>query len=260
MSFITSTETSEFIATHDSKKLHVVINRVPAPKGLILLSHGLTGRPKEFVHVMARRAFNLAGFDVGRLEYYGRTPGARELHECTLAVHGQDLAATVQHYRGQYTNLFVAGHSYGGLTMPHAYAVDDGRSFNPDAVSFWDSTFVPTWVSFPDSYRYWPESDTYSYINGQNPRMGRAMYEEAVKYAENPHVELFNRFTIPSQVVLAMANEKLGRERARVFECLGGPKELVKIEGADHEFTTLDTAEQLIEHTLRWFNSYLGPA
>jgi esterase/lipase len=239
----------------DGKKLYVVFNKhvTFGCRGLIILSHGLTGRFREHIHVVAQKAFNAAGYDVARIKYYDGADDARSLVECTAKIHGADLATAVKHFRPQYDQLFVAGHSYGGFTMPHAFAIDGGETFNPNAVSFWDATFTPAWYK---NAEHWPESDTFSYRNGQGPRMGRAMYDEAKFYNENPPVELYGAFTIPSQVVLALGNDKLGRGRMQVYESLTScRKELVQIEGADHEFTFGDTDEQLIANTLRWFES-----
>jgi pimeloyl-ACP methyl ester carboxylesterase len=240
----------------DGKKLYFIFNQADQSiphKGLLVLSHGLTGKPREFVHITAKNEFNNAGYDVVRVQYYGAPEDARDLVEYTAKIHGEDLAAVVQHFRPQYQKLFVAGHSYGGFAMAHAFAVDGGKTFNPNAVSFWDATFTPAW--YQDA-KHWPESGTYSYRNGQDPRMGQAMFDEAKFYNENPPYDLYGQFNIPAQVVLALENEKPGRGREEVFKALNCQKERVGINGADHQFTLGNTAQQLCHETLRWFDMF----
>ena len=82
------------------------------------------------------------------------------------------------------------------------------------------------------------------------------MCEEAKYYNENPPHQLYSQFDIPSQVVLALANEKPGRGREELFKALTCQKEDNRINGADHEFTAGETAQQLCAETLRWFEGF----
>lgn len=217
-------------------------------KRLIVLSHGLTGRPREFIHVMAKRAFNAAGYDVARVAYYSGEENARTLRECTLEIQAKDLNTTLDHFRAHYPEIFIAGHSYGGLTLLIA---------NPKAtaVSFWDSTWTPGWTEEVASI---PELNSFAFNNGQESLIGRAMFDEALEYAAHPPLELAKQFKAPAQVILAGQDAKPGRGRIELFNALSGVKELQIVKDADHQFTEGSSVEELIEHTLAWFRKCGG--
>lgn len=216
---------------------------------LVILAHGLAGRVRGFVHITAARAFTAAGYDVARISFYSGSPNARRLRDCTVALHARDLNDFVDHFRPKYTNIFIAGHSYGGFSLLFA---------NPavNAVSFWDSTYTPGWHR---EVPHVPEIDCFTFNNGQESLIGRAMYEEAVYYDANPPADKAARFQSPAQVVLARQDgEKPGRNRQELFNALGvADKELVKIDEADHQFTNGHTTEELIKATKSWFDGHL---
>jgi esterase/lipase len=239
-----------FIPSDDGKTICGLFNQadIAAPADrLVILVHGLTGRPREFLHVMAMRTFCDSGYDVARLSCYDGSPNARTLRSSTVDIHARDINTCVDYYRARYKNIFVAGHSYGGFSLLFA---------NPavNAVSFWDATWTPGWYKDVQPV---PVLDCFAFNNGQESLIGRAMYEEAANYAQNPPIETAANFKSPAQVILAMANEKPGRSREKLFEYLGvADKELVKIDGADHQFTQGKTVELLTAATKSWFDRH----
>jgi len=236
------------LPTSDGKIIYGVFNQAGAVRSsrLLILSHGLTGRVREFIHVMTKRAFIAAGYDVVRFSYYSGEPKARSLRECTLSIHAKDLNIVVSHFRASYPKIFIAGHSYGGLTTLLA---------NPDAnaVSFWDATWTPGW--YKEVIKV-PELNCFAFNHGQENLIGRAMFEEAEYFSANPAYKEAQKFRAPAQVVLADGDEKHGRNREELFNALGGIKELKMVKNADHQFTNEDSVEQLIGHSLAWFEAF----
>ncbi|MBP9049651.1 MAG: alpha/beta hydrolase [Alphaproteobacteria bacterium] len=239
------------IPSYDGKTIYALFNQASISSqsnSLVILAHGLTGHPREFLHVMAAREFVSCGYDVARISFYDGWPNARTLRNCTVDLHARDLNTFVNHYRQKYPNIFIAGHSYGGFSLLFA---------NPsvNAVSFWDSTWTPGWHK---EVSYIQELDCFALNHGKENLIGRPMYEEADYYANNPPVDTASRFQSPAQVVLAGANEKLGRARDQLFQALGvTDKELIKIDKADHQFTQGRSVEHLITSTKSWFNQHL---
>ncbi len=234
----------------DGKTIYGLFNPAQAGKSdaLVILAHGLTGRIREFLHIMAMRAFTAAGYDVARIAFYSGGDNARTMHDCTVDLHARDLNTFIDHFRPKYRRIFVAGHSYGGFSLLFA---------NPavTAVSFWDATWTPGWQHEAVAV---PELDCFIYPDGVNGLLGRAMYDEAMYYAANPPIMQAAQFQSPAQVILAQANEKPGRSRHQLFSALSiADKELVWIDGADHQFTTGQTVEALISATQSWFDRHI---
>lgn len=237
------------VPAHDGKIIYGLFNQSErgAADSIVILAHGLTGRVSEFLHIMAMRDFTAAGYDVARISFYDGWPGARKLRDCTVEIHARDLNGFIEYFRPRYKNIFVAGHSYGGFSLLFA---------NPavSAVSFWDATWTPGWHK---EAPHIPALDCFAFGAGQENLIGRAMYDEAEQYAENPPVHQAAHFRSPAQVVLAEANEKPGRSRELLFDALGiKDKELVKVKAADHQFTNGHTVEALIEATRSWFGRH----
>lgn len=238
------------IPAHDKKVIWGVFDGAAGVRSesLVILAHGLTGRPLEFLQVMAARDFTASGYDVVRIAFYDGNIGARTLRESTLDLHARDLNTVVEHFRPMYKSIFIAGHSYGGFSLLFA---------NPavNAASFWDATWTPGWHR---DVSYIPEIDCYASNNGMECLIGRAMYEEAQHYVAHPPVENAANFRSPAQVILAQDNEKPGRDRHMLFDALGmKDKELIRVEGADHQFTRGNTVESLIQSTKSWFERHL---
>ncbi len=238
------------IPAHDGKTIYGLFNQAgdSPSQSLVILAHGLTGKTREFIHVMAMRAFTSSGYDVARISFYDGWPNARILRDCTLDIHAKDLNSFIDHFRSRYKNIFVAGHSYGGLSMLIANPV-------VNAVSFWDASWTPGWHKEVIQV---PQLDCFAFNHGQEKLIGRAMYDEAAYYAANPPSDFAAAFKSPAQVVLAQADEKPGRARDQLFNALEiADKELVRIEGADHQFTNGQTVEALLAATKSWFDLHL---
>lgn len=211
----------------------------------IIIGHGLTGHPQEYMHQIATRYFVGQDYDVYRIGFYGDPKDARKLPECTLAIHASDLNQLVAHVSPNYKKTFVAGHSYGGLTLLIA---------NPavDAIAFWDSSYVP---EFWDQAIYIPETDKYVIGWGVYSLIGKAMFEEAKLYTRDYSKSLAAKVKTPSLVALA----KLGRENndeAALYNDLACEKQLAEFAGASHCFYEEHATESLMRETEEFFSKY----
>lgn len=217
----------------------------PAAK-LVVLSHGLTGHINEYIHLMARDYFNQRGYDVVRFSYYSSGEKARNLKDCTLKIHASDLNAVIEHFSFSYKKVFVAGHSYGGLTILFA---------NPDvtSVSFWDSSFVPTFWKAEGAYI--PELDCYKIGWGCSNLVGKAMVEEASSLREEDSIQMAQSLNAPGQVLLAGENNE-NTKRTLLFESLKEPKNFYDVPHADHCFNKGKTVYDLLEKTHTWFERF----
>ncbi len=237
------------IPTPDGKKIYGLVTRAADQTDrVVILSHGLTGSPLEYLHMAAAVFFATAGYDVVRFFYYAHPPDARKLQDCTLALHATDLNLVCEHFRPQYKNLFVAGHSFGGLTALLARP-------RAAAFSFWDASFVPFEATWEKGAARLEGTPYYTRSWGYACLVSAAMYEEVKALTRENSVALARRIETPSQVVLAGHNGAKAL-RALLYESLVCRKDLVEIEGADHTFTRGASAERLLREALTWFNSF----
>ena len=82
---------------------------------LFIIVHGLPGHMREQLPVSSVMWFAKQGFATFRFDLYGWRKGARQLIDCTLRMHADDLDSVVRYFRKRgVKKIFVAGHSYGG--------------------------------------------------------------------------------------------------------------------------------------------------
>lgn len=240
-------ETNLDISAHDGKEIYTVMNRAASGVSdtLILIGHGLTGHPYEYLHQHARNFFTAKGYDIVRMAFYWSGPNRRTLLDCTLALHASDVLSVIHHYKCDYKKIFYIGHSYGGLT---------GLVANPDVdgVVFWDSTYCPNWMK--GEVVHIPEADVYRLGWGGSNLIGKAMYDEAMRLTQTHVDEMAQAFKAPALVVKSGANP-LNAGPEALYEGLSDPKEYVVIKDADHCFYTGDTVTDLLEQTEKWISS-----
>jgi len=242
---------SEFdIAGFDKKAIFCYLNKAQhktySPKAVVI-AHGLTGHPNEYLHLTARDYFNTHGYDVYRLAFYRDGDQYRDLFDCTVQHHAHDLRSVIAHIRKDHEKIYVCGHSYGGLTLLMA---------NPDinAGSFWDSSFTPYKEFWNQDAQYIPEMDCYKVRWASGNLIGTPMVEEA-KNIDQKAGEMAKSFRAPAQVILAEKNS-WNPERTALFESLRGEKDFQDIKGATHCFTDGRVVDELVEITHAWFERF----
>ena len=242
-------EKTLFIPAFDKKSIYCVVNYAgdaPSEKAVVL-AHGLTGNPNEYIHLMARDHFNRLGYDVYRVAFYWHAENCRVLHETTLAIHALDLNSVIAHIKTDHKKIYVCGHSYGGLTMVFA---------NPqaDAVAFWDPAFYP-WSEFMEEEGvHLSEMSLYSIGWGMACLMGKAMYTEAQSMKPEKADPMAAKITAPSIVLQA---ENGGHDNCtKLYDALTCKKDIKVIKDADHCFTRGLTVQPLLEATQNWFKKF----
>jgi len=223
------------------------VSDTPSEK-LVVLAHGLCGHADEYIHQMSRHFFNEKGYDVVRFNFYSDEDGARALEECVLADHVSDLNTVLKHFEKEYNNIYLAGHSYGGLTLLFT------NPQNVKAVSFWDSTFVPIDEFWENEVQPIPNINCYAVKwGGMTQLIGKKMHEEVTQdlTSQKAH-EMVAAFNAPTQIVSAGA-DFLSKFHGDIYALFTVKKEHVVIDGADHCFYARDSVFDLLENTHKWF-------
>lgn len=236
------------LSTPDGFKIYGLYNKSPNPNGkLLIIAHGLTGHTREYLHQMAARHFTGAGYDVVRMEFYGDEPGARRLYEANLKLHVQDLKQVLAHFRGDYKKVFIAGHSYGGMTS---------MLLNPevDAISMWDSSLYPYKEWWAWSTRYAPEHNCYLMYTGTESIISAQMVEEGSSWDWDKTSAAARAMKAPVQLMIAGLHvERPGQ--MKLFNEFPEPKD-VRTFQAGHDFFENDTVFDLLQQTQAWFDRF----
>lgn len=222
-------------------------------KKAVVIAHGFACGPHEYLYEAARRYFNAQGYDVIRFGFYGSAPGARRLEQCDLTTHAKDLNAVLDLWAPHYASFFLAGHSFGGLTALIA------NSDKISAASFWDTTLYPDTQFTSEDVTYDPALQAYRYHSFVDVIVGQAMVNEANSLDESKLNALAAQFKKPAQLLFAGDGTVRSHEDA-FFAAIPGAKERAVIPGADHFFTSGNSAEQLFGQSLAWFERFSQPA
>lgn len=248
--FYIKEENDFYVAARDGRDIFV---RQAAPTNdngkAVVLAHGITGRPDEYIHLMARDFFTSHGYDVYRMSFYDDADNARKLHTTTLPLQANDLNDVVEHVSDKNENVFVCGHSYGGATTLFA---------NPKtkANAFWDSSFYVWrfWDEFPKD-----ENTLENELIGQSWRISMLFSKEMMRHAraqsEETMKQLATAINSPS-IVLTAEEYNLVESGKDLFTNLSCKKDYKEIKRANHQFTNGHTVQDLLKETHNWFERF----
>jgi len=218
---------------------------------LFITVHGLPGDVHEGLHEQACRWFSAKGYSTFRFNLYGWQKDARQLIDCTLRTHADDLDAVVDHFRQRgVKKIVVSGHSYGGPTVLLS------REQDFDAAVLWDPSFglsfTKTKYGFPPG-KYTPALKGYFMRWGTNVIIGKAMAEEADHLA---WANLTKNFRVPLKIISA-GKGILVPGAKRYIQSAQAPKELTVIKNATHYFDdTPKMREELFRISKQWFDQF----
>jgi dienelactone hydrolase len=240
------------ITARDGKAIYCTLNRATTNQAeqLVIIGHGLTGHINEYLHQFAYRHLTQAGYDVLRIAFYSDEDDARKLDECTVQIHANDLNDVIEFIRDDYSALFYAGHSYGGLTALLAA---------PDicATAFWDSSYIPTFLN--DEVVQRPEEDLF-YLNWScKTLISKDRLREARSLNESIMLNKAASYPNPALILIAGGNTQDTAQGQKLYQDLGGTKDLHVVENADHCFNEGNTAQDALDNTVAWFRACSAP-
>ncbi len=209
---------------------------------LLIFVHGFTGYKDQHIFFNGSRFFEKKGISTCRFDLYNGEKDARKLEDCTLSLHGQDLDTVVEYFRKKgVKKIFVAGHSFGGVTV----LLSKKKDF--DAAVLWDSTGDKDVLL---DAKYIKELDRYYFQEGAYGfTISKKMYEENNKKLKP--TELIQVMHIPLKVIVADAGI-LVEEGKELFQNANDPKDFAIIPKATHNFNEDGTEEILFQETYSW--------
>ena len=93
------------LQTKDSHIIYGTFNsQQNAAQTLLIFVHGLTGHQNEHHYFNAVSFFTKNGFDTFRFNFYSKSSNARQLSDCTISIHVEDLKIIINNFKKQYKN------------------------------------------------------------------------------------------------------------------------------------------------------------
>ncbi|MEK7650595.1 MAG: alpha/beta fold hydrolase [Patescibacteria group bacterium] len=210
---------------------------------LLIFVHGLTGYRNEHKFYNGARYFAAKNINTFRFDLYSWEKDARKLSDCGLSTHAADLNTVVKFFRKKFKKIFVAGHSFGGITI----LLSDTSKV--DGIILWDSSYSRD----RDDEKYDKHLDAYIIKWGVEFIYSKKMHEEHKNFPA-PKVAI-KKVSKPIKVIVAGAGMlvKPGKE---YFKHANEPKELAIIKGAHHNFDEGETAQELFRETYEFIKKY----
>ena len=233
------------INTPDGHKIYGITNYISGVedrKKVVVMVHGLRAHKNVYQFKSAVPEFHARGYHVMRFDLYYDGEQGRCLTDCTLAIHARDLQEVIKQKCGEFEQVFLVGHSYGGPTVMLA---------NPEGVqgaSLWDPSFVLQGRGLPEVPGFgYLSTGSYQSILGEN------FCAEWNEYSLEKCLDISSQAHFPVQVIHAGKGAHAQAEKSWHSACkLDSCREVIA--DADHCFYASDTAQELHAMTLEWFD------
>jgi uncharacterized protein len=228
---------------------------------LAVLCHGFLSGKNSTTNRTLTRLLNERGLATFRFDFFGQgeSDGPFEELTTTLAVHQTDTALHLVTARG-YDRIGLVGSSFGGLVAILTAArrrdiacialkcpvVDFAEelqfTFGLEELARWKTTdTIPNIMEGPDRVR-----------------LRYAFYEDCLGQIAYGPAE---RITVPTLIVQGEKDECVPLHQSRrLHDALGGPKKLVLLPNADHQFTREEDFHRMTTSISDWLVTHLTAA
>ena len=214
----------------------------------IFMVHGLTSNLDDYV-LKVGADFFAQQYDVYRFNLCDWQEGARNLKDCTLQDHADDLRRVVESFAKGYEKVFLIGHSYGGLVIMYANLPEI------TAASLWEPAYdASDWIDPSQVCTF--EGEEYNILMGQETALFNKEHSKQLALLDvQACIKLASNFNTPLQVVHGAEGILIDMERSYHNDCQVHNRYDV-IPNAGHCFTDGSTADVLLEKTHAWFDKF----
>lgn len=235
---------------YDGKDIFCAVHYVgsdekKADKAVVLI-HGVTGSPYFYVLQILSRYFASRGYDVYRPALHWSESNNRNLSECTMSLHTQDIQAVVDVLRLRYNKFYVGGYSLAGALLRGLKHTANAYSFIDSDYSSWDDTWSRA--------KYNEKLDAYFIGRDMDVLVSKDMVEQSKHTTISEIESSFLQLNVPSQVVVAEFGQVGSGQK--IFSMLRGQKDYKYVENAGHTFVENNSADRLAELIFQWFERF----
>ncbi len=218
---------------------------------LFIIVHGLPGNMDEEFYHNATRYFKKNKYATFRFNLYDWRESARQLIDCTLRTHADDIDAVVKHFRKKgFKKIFIAGHSFGGPSI----LLSKQQDFN--AVALWDPSYEISFTKRRYGFsggKYVKEIKGYLMCWGASTVIGKNMANEVDSLDWQNLTKKFN----PPIIEILAGKGVLLKKASNYFKHARTQKKIVVIKGATHYFDETEKIQQAVfNETKKWFDKF----
>ena len=243
-------EADFFLPLGDGKRLWCLHNAANVrgkflPKGDVIILHGLSSGPFEYLYHVQARLLAAAGYNVWRPALYWWEKDCRRLSECTMALHNADVSTLLSRKIPKKTPLYLVGHSYGAI---QAMELAKTLKARVQGVLLLDPSFnCKDWT--PWLKRFGPVT---ALDSGVEHVLGQAMVDEFQVYDAAKCLELAEALQAPT-IIASAEKGILTQSNAKYFKVLSAPKKLLNVKGAGHCFWEGRSIETVSQATIKFW-------
>ncbi len=250
-SFVASPE-KQIVIPIENSNLHINgVLRGTWDQPLVILIHGLACDNRGLLPFLLARLFHEHGFATLRVNMYDRTADTRDMVDCTMETHAEDLSRIVAYVRKQHSpQIFAVGHSYGGLTILSSNAELDG------AVLLDPSHFKCS-MELDESLKPKRKEMTQTVIAYED---GAGYIDPLLMVRERKRKATLAEETLAKKayplLFVAAENCTLLPYIQKYYQVANQPKKLYVAKGASHDLTDTDEIMlNVFQQTLAWLKS-----
>jgi esterase/lipase len=229
------------IKTNDNHLIYGILNSGKIYKKLIIFVHGLTGHKNEHQFYNAAKFFPKNGFATFRFDLYSGEKRGRALSECTIETHSLDLNTVINHFKDDYNQIYLVGHSLGGPAILLA------KTDLVDSIVLWDPSFNIL-EGLSNKLKFDSRINKYILKWGTEYLLSKEMVESWKKLGD----ELLNYFQKPTKIICA-GQGILHKSWKKKLQSITADHEFCIIQNAGHCFDEKETESDLFAETLKWF-------
>ncbi len=240
----------------ENSKLHINgVLRGAWDQPLVILIHGLACDSRGLLPFLLSKLLHEHGFATLRVNMYDHTDDTRDMIDCTMDTHAEDLNRIVAYAQShQSPQIFAVGHSYGGLTILSSTAGLDG------AVLLEPSHFKCS-MELDESIKPKRKEVTQKIVAYEN---GAGYIDPLPMVHERKQKAALAEETLAQKayplLFIAAENCTLLPYIQKYHQVANQPKKLYIAEGASHNLT--DTDEIMLgvfQQTLTWLSELRAP-
>ena len=225
---------------------------------IAVLCHGFLSGKNSTTNKTLTRLLTKRGIATFRFDFFGQgdSDGPFEEITTTLAMHQTEAALDLVTAR-RYGRIGLVGSSFGGLVaiLTAARRSDlDCLALKCPVVDFAEELRV---TLGPDELPLWQSTGTVPNIMGgpDRVRLRYDFYEDCLRQIAYEPAE---RITVPTLIVQGERDECVPLHQSRrLHDALRGPKRLILLPDADHQFTRADDFHQMTTAITDWLASHL---
>jgi GNAT superfamily N-acetyltransferase len=235
------------IKTLDDHIIYGKMNWKHKTDSLIIFVHGLSGYIDDEPFYNAAQFFPAHGFSTIRISLYSYETDARKLNTFTIDNSAQDIETVVNHFKNQFSKIYLIGHSLGGpgILLSNMDAVSGVVLWDPSNP---DSTIEEAVITKKElTYTNW----------GLQIILNPKMLSEWIELRKNVFA-LTKNINVPLKVICG-GKGILYKKWKKYFNTTHLNQEFAIIKKADHSFYEAGTQKELFQETLQFLKKISFP-